>query len=128
MKNQSRKSDDKFNELLLSAGDNNINVIYAKEKDEFRNLSNGVSPKEIAENILCAFDEDYLEEQANMKFGEGNYTIDQFNDYQQTIIKEFVKPFSNPKLRDYILKINIMAIYKVKRFSPETDNSEFKKF
>lgn len=80
-------------------------IMTEEEKDEFRDLSNGVSPKEIAENILLAFDEDYLEEKANEKFGEGNYTVDDFNDNQEKIIKEFVKPFSNPKLRDYILKV-----------------------
>ena len=61
-------------------------------------------PKQVVEDMLNAFDEDFIHSKAEAKYGE-NFTVDEFNQTKEELVKDAVKPFSNPKLRDYILSI-----------------------
>ncbi|MDE6013848.1 MAG: hypothetical protein K2G50_02760, partial [Anaeroplasmataceae bacterium] len=75
------------------------------EKNEFLIISGGLSAKDIVENVLNAFDEDFITEKAEEKFGTKEITEEQYNETKKNLIEASCEPFSNPKLRDYILKV-----------------------
>lgn len=80
-------------------------IMSPEEKKDFSIISDGLSVKNIVENILNAFDEDFITEKAEEEFKTKDITEDQFNDTKNYLIEESCKPFSNPKLREYILKV-----------------------
>lgn len=79
-------------------------IMTEEEIEEFKTYSNGLEPKDIVENMLNSFDEDFICEKAKEKFGTEDYTVDQFNEAKESLIDEACGPFSNPKLRDFIIK------------------------
>lgn len=80
-------------------------IMTSEEKNEFSSISGGLSAKNIVENILNAFDEDFINEKAEEKFKIKDINEKQFDDTKNVLINESCEPFSNPKLRDYILKV-----------------------
>lgn len=80
-------------------------IMSQKEKDDFKEISNGIYPKVLVENILNAFDKDYIKEKTIDILKKEEPTSDDLQKIQESLIDDVAKVFSNPKLRDYILKI-----------------------
>lgn len=62
----------------------------------------GVAAGTVAENLLNAFDEDVVLEQAKKNTGISNPTEEQINAAQKELVQAAVAPFYNPDIRDYI--------------------------
>lgn len=62
----------------------------------------GVAAGTVAENLLNAFDEDVILEQAKKNTGISNPTEEQINVAQKELVQAAVAPFYNPDIRDYI--------------------------
>lgn len=62
----------------------------------------GVAVGTVAENLLNAFDEDVILEQAKKNTGISNPTEEQINAAQKEMVQAAVAPFYNPDIRDYI--------------------------
>lgn len=62
----------------------------------------GVAAGTVAENLLNAFDEDVVLEQAKKNTGISNPTEEQINVAQKELVQAAVAPFYNPDIRDYI--------------------------
>lgn len=61
----------------------------------------GIPAGTVAENLLNAFDEDLITAKAQTQFGQ-TPTPEQYAQVQKEAIKEAVKPFHNPEVRDFI--------------------------
>lgn len=62
----------------------------------------GVAAGTVAENLLNAFDEEVILEQAKKNTGISNPTEEQINVAQKELVQAAVAPFYNPDIRDYI--------------------------
>lgn len=62
----------------------------------------GVAAGTVAENLLNAFDEDVILEQAKKNTGISNPAEEQINVAQKELVQAAVAPFYNPDIRDYI--------------------------
>lgn len=62
----------------------------------------GVAAGTVAENLLNAFDEDVILEQAKKNTEISNPTEEQINVTQKELVQSAVAPFYNPDIRDYI--------------------------
>lgn len=62
----------------------------------------GVAAGTVAENLLNAFDEDVILEQAKKNTEISNPTEEQINVIQKELVQSAVAPFYNPDIRDYI--------------------------
>lgn len=80
-------------------------IMTSVEKDEFKTISGGLSAKEIVENMLNAFDEDYITEKTIEKFGTKDITKEQYDTMKNELINISCDPLTNPKLRDYIINV-----------------------
>lgn len=95
-------------DTLISLSDRIIRldkIISPEERTKFTELSGGLQPKDVVNNILNAFDGDYInniiaDQYANEKIDESKC-----KEIQQKLIEEAVNPFSNPSLRDYIINV-----------------------
>ena len=79
-------------------------IMTDDEKNKFKDISNGIDIKSIVENVLNAFDEDFVEEKTIEKYGS-SITQEQIKQVKSELIEQSCEPFYNPKLRDYILKV-----------------------
>lgn len=78
---------------------NRLEVILTnKEKQEIKDITNGIELKDIVTNILNAFDSDFINDVENT-----NSDVT-FNDIQSKLIDNAVAPLNNPDLRRYLLK------------------------
>lgn len=68
-------------------------------------LSGGKDIKTIVSDLLNSFDDDYVEEFGKERLNKTELTQEDIKQIQEELIKESVKPFSNAKLREHILKI-----------------------
>ncbi|MDD4156486.1 MAG: type I restriction-modification enzyme R subunit C-terminal domain-containing protein [Candidatus Cloacimonetes bacterium] len=83
-----------------------LNRIMTKdEREEFKTISGGLAANLIVENILNAFDDDYISQKSIEKYGTTDFSIEQYNEIKDNLIEDSTEPFSNPKLRDYIIKV-----------------------
>lgn len=80
-------------------------IMTSVEKDEFKTISGGLEAKEIVENMLNAFDEDYITEKTIEKFGTKDITKEQYDTMKNELINISCDPLINPKLRDYIINV-----------------------
>lgn len=80
-------------------------IMTSVEKDEFKTISGGLAAKEIVENMLNAFDEDYITEKTIEKFGTKDITKEQYDTMKNELINISCDPLTNPKLRDYIINV-----------------------
>lgn len=80
-------------------------IMTSVEKDEFKTISGGLEAKEIVENMLNAFDEDYITEKTIEKFGTKDITKEQYDTMKNELINISCNPLINPKLRDYIINV-----------------------
>lgn len=80
-------------------------IMTLEEKTEFENISGGLTAKNIVENMLNAFDEDYLNEKAIEKYGVENITKEKYDEVQKELIANACDSFCNAALRNYIIKI-----------------------
>lgn len=80
-------------------------IMSSAEKDEFKTISGGLEAKEIVENMLNAFDEDYITEKTIEKFGTKDITKEQYDTMKNELINISCDPLINPKLRDYIINV-----------------------
>ena len=78
-------------------------IMSDEERESFKEIC-GLEPKDVVMNMLDCFDDDYVRNVAEEKLGP-NFNIDQFNETKKELIKQSTKVFSNPKLRDHVLKI-----------------------
>lgn len=62
----------------------------------------GISAREVAENLLNAFDEDVITERAKADVGTAEPNEEQLQAAKKALITEAVTPFHNPETRDYI--------------------------
>ena len=62
----------------------------------------GLSAGKLAENLLNAFDEDYLTEKAKSQFGTESPTPEQIAEVQKAEVQAAVSPILKPEVRDYI--------------------------
>lgn len=62
----------------------------------------GSSAAQVAERLLNAFDEDVLTRKAQAEFGCETPGPEQYAQVQKTAIAEAVKPFHDPKVRDFV--------------------------
>ena len=62
----------------------------------------GMPAGNLAEKLLDAFDEDVLTRAAQTQFGCETPTTEQYAQVQKTAIAEAVKPFHDPKVRDFV--------------------------
>ena len=65
----------------------------------------GTSASSVAENLLNAFDEDVILEQAREKTGISNPTEEQIKNVQKELVKIASEPFYDPDIRDFIENI-----------------------
>lgn len=79
-------------------------IMNDDERAKFVDISGGVSAKDVVENILNSFDEDYIETKTVEKYGT-TITQEQYEETQHELIEASCEPFYNPDLRDYILKV-----------------------
>lgn len=80
-------------------------IMTSVEKDEFKTISGGLEAKKIVENMLNAFDEDYITEKTIEKFGTKDITKEQYDTMKNELINISCDPLINPKLRDYIINV-----------------------
>lgn len=80
-------------------------IMSQKEKDDFKEISNGIYPKVLVENILNSFDKDYIKEKTTCLLKKEEPSSDDLQKVQESLIDDVTKVFSNPKLREYILKV-----------------------
>ena len=73
----------------------------AAEQKAFTNTV-GSSAAQVAERLLNAFDEDVLTRKAQAEFGCETPGPEQYAQVQKTAIAEAVKPFHDPKVRDFV--------------------------
>lgn len=81
-------------------------IMTDEEKEEFSNIADGTKINEMVENLLNPFDEDFVNEKTKLSNDseienqcEGAISI------KNDLIQIAIKPFSNPKLREFILKV-----------------------
>lgn len=79
-------------------------VLTEKEREKFVEVG-GILPKDVVSNVLNAYDEDVIYEEAKKKFNitDRKPSKDELQQAKNDLIKESAKPFSNPKLREFIL-------------------------
>ena len=79
-------------------------VLTEKERDKFVEVG-GILPKDVVSNVLNAYDEDVINDEAKRKFNitDREPSEDELQQAKTDLIKESAKPFSNPKLREFIL-------------------------
>lgn len=65
----------------------------------------GVSAGTLAENLLNAFDDDYIKEKAQEQLACTEPTEEQCNQIQKELITDAVQSFHNPEVRDFIENI-----------------------
>ncbi len=78
-------------------------VLDKEAKKDIKQLSNGLSASNIAENILNGFDEDFINSKIT-ECSDYQVTEEEFNKKKNEIIDDAIKPIFDPKLRDYLLK------------------------
>lgn len=81
-------------------------IMTDDEKEEFSNITNGTKINEIVENLLNPFDEDYVNDK--IKLLNDKDIENQSGDIvsvKNSLLQTAIKPFSNPKLREFILKV-----------------------
>ena len=78
-------------------------IMTAQEHKDFSNLSGGVTIRKVVSNMLNCFDEDYLEEKTMEVTGSSTVSKEDIKNVQNKEIALSIKPFSNAKLRDFIL-------------------------
>ncbi len=62
----------------------------------------GIPAGTVAENLLNAFDEDIITGKAQSQFGCQTPTPEQYTQVQKEAVKEAVKPFHDPEVREFI--------------------------
>lgn len=78
-------------------------IMTAQEHKDFSNLSGGVTIGKVVSNMLNCFDKDYLEEKTMEVTGSSTVSKEDIKNVQNKEIALSIKPFSNAKLRDFIL-------------------------
>ena len=81
-------------------------IMTNDEKVEFSNITGGTKINEIVENLLNPFDEDYVNDK--IKLLNDKDIEKQSEDIvlvKNSLLQTAIKPFSNPKLREFILKV-----------------------
>ena len=78
-------------------------IMTDEERASFKDIC-GLEPKDIVINMLNCFDDDFVHDKAEDKYGP-NFSVDDFNNTKKQQIKESTKVFSNKELREHILKI-----------------------
>lgn len=78
-------------------------IMTSQEHKDFSALSN-LSISQIVNNMLNCFDEDYLEQKTIELTGSSDVTEQEIKQVQMVEIKQATLPFSNAKLREFILK------------------------
>jgi type I restriction enzyme R subunit len=76
-----------------------------RERENFSEISGGISVSAIVQNLLDAFDTDVIEQKAREQFGvpaEAILTSEQMNEVQGRLIDTAALPFNVPELRDYL--------------------------
>lgn len=76
-------------------------VLTNKEKEKASELSGNLSLTTIAKNMLDAFDEDVIAQQAQEVCD--NPTDDQIAETQETLVKTAIEPIYSPEFREFIL-------------------------
>ncbi len=71
------------------------------EKNQFKTVL-GLSAGKVAGNLLDAFDDDAIQNQAQIDTDNDNPTDEQLKQAQQELINEAVLPFHDPDIRDFI--------------------------
>ena len=81
-------------------------IMTDDEKEEFYNITNGTKINEIVENLLNPFDEDYVNDKIKLLNDKDikNQSEDIIS-VKNSLMQTAIKPFSNPKLREFILKV-----------------------
>ena len=81
-------------------------IMTDDEKEEFSNITNGTKINEIVENLLNPFDEDYVNDKIKLLNDKDieNQSEDIIS-VKNSLLQIAIKPFSNPKLREFILKV-----------------------
>ncbi len=70
-------------------------ILKQEDKDEFKNLTGGISVIDVAKNILNAFDDDYI----NTKIDNKSY-----DRAKEELIDSAIKPIFNPDVRKFIVE------------------------
>lgn len=78
-------------------------IMTSQEHKDFSALSN-LPISQIVNNMLNCFDEDYLKQKAIELKGHSDVTEQEIKQVQMVEIKQATLPFSNAKLREFILK------------------------
>lgn len=78
-------------------------IMTSQEHKDFSALSN-LPISQIVNNMLNCFDEDYLKQKAIELKGHSDVTEQEIKQVQMVEIKQAILPFSNAKLREFILK------------------------
>ena len=79
-------------------------IITEEERNKFTKITNGLEPKDIINNILNAYDQDYIDSKT-LELKENSLKLNNYEQIQKDLIEQAIKPFSNPELRDYILQL-----------------------
>lgn len=72
------------------------------EKEEIEQLSNGLTLRNMATNLLNAFDEDQIEMESNKEEYDNYSEEEKIEKAKMTLIEKAVEPIYNPKLRQRI--------------------------
>lgn len=89
--------------------------ITETDRDKFRELADGKNLTEVALNLANAYDPDFIDENARKNFSlpdDAEPTEDQIQSVIQPIIQSAIRPFDNPKLRDFIETVR-QKIYQI---------------
>ena len=82
-----------------------LNSQMSSEERKHFETKVGISAGLVAENLLNAFDEDVILEQAREKTGISNPTEEQIKNVQKELVKIASDPFYDPDIRDFIENI-----------------------
>ena len=81
-------------------------IMTDEEKEEFSNITKGTKINEIVENLLNPFDEDYINDKIKLlNDNDTENQSDNIGSVKNALLQTAIKPFSNPKLREFILKV-----------------------
>lgn len=130
-----RKPSVSLKELMMNV------ALWAKDEDTLTSLANrvirlnsqmtaserkafaekvGVPAGKLAENLLNAFDEDYIAEKARAEFGCDTPSPEQQAQAQREAVAEAVKPFHDPEIRDFIENIRRSHEQIIDNTNPDT--------
>jgi len=77
------------------------NQMDSKDREAFKETV-GAIPKVVAENLLNAYDEDFVTETAQERYGTETVTTEQMAEVQKELLTNAVAPFAQAEVREYI--------------------------